>query len=297
MRRSSLVSIVLICSLQGAMAGAQTALFRADTRLVVLYATVRNDRGEAVTSLAPGAFTVYEDGKRQPITLFRQDDVPASLGLLIDNSGSMRPLRAKVEAAALAFVRASNPLDETFIINFADKVQLDVPFTSNVDVLEAGISRVDSIGGTALRDAVDRGQTYLAEHAARDRKVLLVVTDGNDNASVTTMAQIERQAEAHDTVIYAVGLFDARDPSRRRHGQGQLEALTERTGGAAYYPERVEEIGAVMLDIAHQIRSQYTIAYAPQNQALDGSFRRIRVTAGPGRLSVRTRRGYLAGPR
>jgi VWFA-related protein len=176
-------------------------------------------------------------------------------------------------------------------------VQLDVPFTSDVGVLEAGIARVDSIGGTALRDAVDRGQVYLAEHAARDRKVLLVVTDGNDNASMTTIAQIERQAEAHDTVIYAVGLFDEGDPSRRRRGQAELEALTERTGGAAYYPGSIEQIDAVMLAIAHQIRSQYTIAYAPQNQALDGSFRRIRVTAGPGHLSVRTRRGYLARPR
>jgi Ca-activated chloride channel family protein len=297
MHRPSILSLAVICSLQSATPRAQTATFRVDTRLVVLYATVRNDKGEAVTELDQGAFTVYEDGRQQPITVFRKDDVPASLGLLLDNSGSMRPLRAKVEAAALALVRASNPLDETFIISFADKVQVDVPFTNDVHELEAGISRVDSIGGTAMRDAVDRGQSYLAEHAARDPKVMVVVTDGNDNASITTIGQIERQAAAHDTVIYAVGLFDAGDPSRHRHGRSELEALTEKTGGVAYFPERVEDIGAVMLDIAHQIRSQYTIAYAPQNQTLDGSFRRIRVTARPAHLVVRTRPGYLALPR
>src|SRR5258708_4918466 len=161
---------------------AQQPAFRAETRLVVIHATVRNPRGELVTNLERDAFRVFENGKRQPITLFRRDDIPVSLGLLIDNSGSMRLLRSKVETAAVALARASNPQDEIFVLNFNDKANLDVPFTGNVADLEAGIGRVDSIGGTAMWDAIERGQSYLSERGTRERRVLLVITDGIDNA-------------------------------------------------------------------------------------------------------------------
>jgi VWFA-related protein len=285
--------IVALALLPLVGARAQQPAFRAETRLVVLHATVRNARGELVTNLERGAFTVYENGKRQPVTLFRRDDIPVSLGLLIDNSGSMRALRSKVEAAALALARASNPQDEIFVLNFNDKARIDVPFTSDVNVLEAGIARVDSIGGTAMRDALEMAQTYLGEHGTRDRKVLLVITDGIDNASVVTRDRIEKQAEERDTVIFAVGLFGAED--RGKQGRHELGQLTERTGGMAYYPAGIDEIGAVALEIARQIRNQYTIAYAPLNQALDGTYRKIRVTvAARERLSVRTRAGYRA---
>src|SRR5215467_14301080 len=140
-------------------------VFRSETRLVVLHVTVTNNHGELVRDLPQQAFTVFENGKRQPISIFRSDDVPVSVGLLIDNSGSMRPLRAKVEAAALAFARASNPDDELFVLNFADRVRVDVPMTSDLHVLEASIGRVDSIGGTALRDAIHTGEVYLGDHA------------------------------------------------------------------------------------------------------------------------------------
>lgn len=275
---------------------AQPPAFRAETRLVVIHATVRNPHGELVTNLERGAFTVYENGKRQPITLFRRDDIPVSLGLLIDNSGSMRSLRPKVEAAALALARASNPQDEIFVLNFNDKARIDVPFTSDVNVLQAEIARVDSIGGTAMRDALGMAQTYLAEHGTRDRKVLVVITDGIDNASVMTRDRIEREAEERDTVIFAVGLFGAED--RVKQGRHELDRLAQRTGGMAYYPAGVDEIGNVALEIARQIRNQYTIAYAPLSQALDGTYRAIRVTvAAPERLSVRARAGYRATPR
>jgi Ca-activated chloride channel family protein len=253
-------------------------------------------RVELVTTLGRGAFTVYEDGRRQPITLFRNDDIPVSLGLLIDNSGSMRTLRSKVEAAALALVRASNPQDEVFPLNFNDKTRIDVPFTSDVGVLEAGIARVDSIGGTAMRDAIDLGQTYLADHGTRDRKVLLVITDGIDNASTVTRDRIEKQASERDTVVFAVGLFGGAD--RASDGRHELDRLAERTGGTAFYPGDIDDIGTVALEIAQQIRTQYTIAYAPTNQALDGTYRTIRVTvSAPERMTVRTRTGYLATPR
>ena len=272
--------------------------FRAETRLVVLYATVKNSRGELVTDLDRRAFTVYENGKRQPIAIFRRDDIPVSLGLLIDNSGSMRSLRSRVEAAALAFVRASNPEDEAFVLNFADKARIDVPLTSDVDVLEAGIARVDSIGGTALRDAIDMAETYVRQHATRDRKVLLVITDGNDNASTTTLERVQTEAERSDIALYGVGLFGRTDPSTAKRGRRELDQLTGRTGGIAYYPEGLDDIDVVAVDLARQIRNQYTIAYAPVNQALDGSYRTIRVeVAGPERYTVRTRAGYRATPR
>jgi VWFA-related protein len=271
----------------------QPPVFHAETRLVVLHATVRNSRGELVTNLDRDAFTVYENGKPQPIRVFRRDDIPVSLGLLIDNSGSMRSVRARVEAAALAFARASNPLDEMFVLNFADKVRIDVPFTSDVAVLEAGIARVDSIGGTAMRDAVEAAEAYLNDHAARDRKVLLVITDGNDNASAASLERIRHTAEQREIAVYAIGLFG--DPSRARVAHHELDQLAERTGGVAYYPPSIEEVDGVALDIARQIRQQYSLAYAPLNQALDGSYRSIRVAvAGAERFAVRTRTGYRA---
>jgi Ca-activated chloride channel family protein len=271
--------------------------FRAETRLVVLHATVRDRRGELITNLPRSAFTVFENGRRQPVTLFRRDDIPVSLGLLIDNSGSMRTVRSKVERAALAFARASNPLDEMFVLNFADKVRIDVPFTRDVRVLEAGIARADSIGGTAMRDAVEMGETYLREHATYDRRVLLVITDGIDNASMAPIERIRQQAERFDTAIYAVGLFGNEDEARTKRGRHELEQLTARTGGVPYFPSSLDQINEVVLDIARQIRNQYTIAYAPLNQALDGSYRTIRVTAtGAEGYVVRTRTGYRAVP-
>ena len=273
----------------------QAPAFRAETRLVVLHATIRNARGELVTNLGRDAFMVYENGRRQAITLFRRDDIPVSLGLLIDNSGSMRTLRPKVEAAALALARASNPQDEIFVLNFNDKAHIDVPFTNDLGVLEAGIGRADAIGGTGMRDAINMAQAYLSEHGTRDRKVLLLITDGIDNASLTTRDQIEKQAEQRDSVIFAVGLFGTEE--RVKQGRHELDQLADRTGGLAYYPSGIDEMGPIALEIARQIRNQYTIAYAPLDQSLDGTYRTIRLAvSGSGRLSVRTRAGYIATP-
>jgi Ca-activated chloride channel homolog len=285
---------VLLCT---AATGQPPPTFRAEARLVVLHATVTSARGEIVTDLEQHAFTVYENGRPQPISVFRRDDVPVSIGLVIDNSGSMRAVRANVEAAAVAFVRASHPLDEAFVVNFAEKARVDVPMTRDTHALEAGIARVDSIGGTAMRDAVLLAERYLRQHASHDRRVLLVITDGNDNASTASVDQLRRTVDQSETAVFGIGLFrddDARTAARGRDG---LDHLTELTGGAAYYPAAVEQIHPVVLEIARQIRNQYTIAYAPRNQALDGSYRSIRVkVAGPGGSSVRTRRGYRATP-
>jgi VWFA-related protein len=274
----------------------QAPAFRSETRLVVLHVTVRNARGELVPSLGREAFTVFENGKRQAIALFRSDDVPVSLGLLIDNSGSMRSKRAKVEAAALAFVKASNPQDEVFVVNFADKARIDVPITSDIHQLEAGIGRVDSIGGTAMRDAVAQAEQYLDENGTRDRRALVVITDGNDNASDTTIDRIRSRAQQRDVAIFAVGLL-AGDEGGTRQAKHELDELTGSTGGLVHYPSTLAQIEGVALELARQIRTQYTIAYAPSNQSLDGSYRKIRVLAkGESPLTVRTRTGYKASP-
>jgi len=271
----------------------QAPTFHSQTRLVVLQVSVRNARGEVVTNLPRDAFSVYENGKAQPVSVFRRDDLPASVGLLIDNSGSMRPIRSTVETAALAFAHASNPDDELFVMNFADKVELDVPFTSDRAVLARGIARADAVGGTAMREAIQQAERYLHDHGTRERRALLIVTDGNDNESSVTLDSITRAAQQREIVVYAIGLF--------AHGGGAKDAraaldhLTERSGGLAYYPETIDRVEAVAVDVAHQIRNQYTLGYAPLNQALDGSYRAIQVkVAGPGHLYPRTRAGYVA---
>lgn len=279
------------------VAGERRPVFRSEIGLVILQATVKNARGASIRNLDRGAFTVYESGKAQTVTLFRRDDAPVSLGLAIDNSGSMKAKRAKVETAALALVEASNPDDEVFVLSFGDKPRLDVPFTRDLGLLEAGIRRADAIGGTAMRDAVEAGEAYLGTQAVHERKALLVVTDGNDNASEVSLERIREEAERAGIVVHAIGLLDDEDEAKARRARHELDELTEATGGVAYYPRSVEEVGGIALELARQIRSQYTIGYNPSNQARDGSYRKLRVVAkGTERLFVRTRAGYRAAP-
>jgi Ca-activated chloride channel family protein len=293
-RRLGVLLFGAVC-LEQALAAQNAPRFRASVGIVVLHATVRDSRGGLVTNLDESAFTVYENGKPQPITLFSREDVPVSMGLVIDNSGSMRVVRAHAEEAALALIGASNPRDEACVVNFADTPRLDVPWTSDLPSVRAGIARVDAIGGTAFYDAVEMAQGYVHQSASRDRKVLVVITDANDNASVTTIDHVQNALAKGSTAVYAIGLFRNQDAMHR--GQHDLDQLTRRTGGLAYYPADIGEINAMALEIARQIRNQYTIAYTPMNQALDGSYRAIRVQArGSGRLTVVTRAGYSATP-
>src|SRR6478672_291820 len=228
--------------LLAAVATLQAPTFRADTRLVVLHVSVRNARGEMVTTLNRDAFAVYENGKRQPISVFRRDDIPVSVGLLIDNSGSMRSVRPAVEAAALAFANASHPDDELFVVNFADKARLDVPFTSDRALLERSIARVDAVGGTAMRDAVEVAERYLQDCGKKDRRALLIITDGNDNASTASLDQIARAAEQREVVIYAIGVLGHEDPAAAKRSRKALDQLAERSGGLSYYPSSVDQV-------------------------------------------------------
>ena len=290
------MTLAVAVSLVVAAAGQPPATYHAATRLVVLHVLVTNGHGELVTNLDRGAFSVYEDGRRQSITLFRRDDVPASVGLIIDNSGSMRSVRASVEAAALAFVHASNPLDEVFVLNFADTPRIDVPLTNDIHVLEAGISRVDSIGGTAMRDAILIAERYLRDRAIRDRRALLVITDGNDNASSVSRAQLRKVVEQSGSVIYAVRLVGQSPSEDDGNGDGELDRVTAITGGDVHYVASMSDVESAVLEIAHQIRNEYTIAYTSANQALDGSYRAVRVKVTRPGLNARTRPGYWATP-
>jgi VWFA-related protein len=276
-------------------------VFRTDTRLVVLPTTVMDKNGHLVTNLPREAFTVFENGVQQQIKEFKREDVPVSMGLIIDNSGSMREKRAKVEAAALALVKASNPGDEVFIVNFNDEAFLDNPhgkdFTSDIQEMEEALTRIDSRGGTAMRDAIRMSIDHVKEKAHKDKKVLVVVTDGNDNSSVVSLEDLVRAAQQSEVLIYAVGLLSDEERREATRARKALEALAEATGGETFFPRDVSEVERIATQVAHDIRNQYTIAYTPLNQAMDGSFRQIKVTVkAPGNPTVHARSGYYATP-
>jgi VWFA-related protein len=276
-------------------------IFRTDTRLVVLPTTVVDKNGHLVTTLPREAFTVLENGVQQEIKQFKREDVPVSMGLIIDNSGSMRDKRAKVEAAALALVKASNPDDEVFIVNFNDEAFLDNPhgkdFTSDIKEMEDALTRIDSRGGTAMRDAIRMSIDHVKEKSHKDKKVLVVVTDGNDNSSVVGLEDLVKAAQQSEVLIYSVGLLTDEERREAKRAEKALEALAEATGGETFFPRDVSEVERIATQVAHDIRNQYTIAYTPLNQAMDGSFRQIKVTVkASGNPTVRARSGYYATP-
>jgi Ca-activated chloride channel family protein len=249
------------------------------------------------TNLPESAFQVYENGVAQHIKIFKREDVPVSMGLIIDNSGSMRDKRAKVEAAALALVKDSNRQDEVFIVNFNDEAFLDKDFTNDIKDLQEGLARIDSRGGTAMRDAIRMSIDHLKEKAKKDKKVLVVVTDGNDNSSLISLENLVKSSQDSGVLIYTVGLLSEEERREAKRAKRALEALAEATGGEAYFPKELADVDRIAHQVAHDIRNQYTIAYTPINDALDGSFRQIKVIASaPNRPVVRTRTGYYATP-
>jgi VWFA-related protein len=273
----------------------EVAVFRADTRLVVLPATVVDKNGHLVTNLPQKSFKVLESGVEQQIRVFKREDVPVSMGIIIDNSGSMRDKRQKVEGSAMTLVKASNPADEVFIVNFNDEAFLDRDFTSNTKDLEEGLTKIDSRGGTAMRDAVLMSIDHVKQKAKRDKKVLLVITDGDDNSSANSLEKLVREAQQSEVLVYAIGLLTEEAQREAKRARRALDNLTEATGGQSYYPKELGEVDKIAQKVAHEIRNQYVIGYSPSNPALDGSFRQIKVTAtGPNRPTVRTRSGYYA---
>lgn len=275
----------------------EVPIFRADTRLVVLYTSVVDKNGRLVTNIPESAFKVYENNVVQPLKIFRREDVPVSMGIIIDNSGSMRDKRAKVAAASMDLVKASNPQDEVFIVNFNDDAYLDQPFTSDTKKLEDALEKIDSKGGTAMRDAISMSIDYLKDNGKKDKKVLLVVTDGNDNTSNETLEQLVRKARQSEVLIYCIGLLNEEEPREARKAKRALKDLADASGGLDYYPKDLAEVERITPQVAHEIRNQYILGYNPTNAALDGSFRQIRVVVtGFGHPTVRTRSGYYAVP-
>ena len=269
-----------------------------DVDLVVLHATVRDRKGSFVSDLREQDFEVYEDGVRQSIRLFQYEDTPITVGIIVDHSRSMRPKLAQVIAAARAFVHSSNPLDQMFIVNFTDSVSLGlpaaIPFTNSSTQLQDAISNAPAAGMTALYDAVVTAIEQL-QAGSREKKVLLVISDGGDNASAHSLAQVLKMAEQSNAIIYTIGLFDNDDPDRNPK---VLNRLAHQTGGESFFPGQLSAVVAVCESIARDIRNQYTIGYVSTNVTPNGVYRNVRVAAqatGHDKFIVRTRAGYIAG--
>ena len=270
-------------------------VFKKQVEEVVLHATVLDDKQRFVTNLDKNAFTVYEDGQPQTITSFRHEDIPVSIGIVVDNSGSMREKRQKVNAAALNLVRASNPNDEVFVVNFNDEYYLDQDFTANINKLREALEKIETRGGTALYDAVVASADWL-KRGKLEKKVIFVVTDGEDTASSQSLEQAVRRLQADNgPTVYSIAILgDEEHPKRARRA---LQVMSDRTGGTAFFPKTLDEVDAISRNVAHDIRNQYTIGYKPTTPMSRGGYRTVKVDARSrgGKLVVRTKSGYYAG--
>lgn len=272
-------------------------VLRTEVDEVVLHATVVDAHQHLVTNLDRNAFSVFENGQPQPITSFRHEDVPVAVGILVDNSGSMRDKRAAVTQAALNFVRSSNPEDRAFVVNFDTDPYIDQDFTASIPKLKEAMDRIDSRGGTALYDAVSASADHLMKEPGIDkkleRKVLLIVTDGWDNASVLSLEQAIRRVQVENgPTIYTIGILDE---DAKKKGKRALRELAEATGGVAYFPKDLAEVDSITQQVAHDIRNQYTIGFK-RNPEEGPGYRTIKVEAranGYKNLQVRTRSGYF----
>lgn len=275
---------------------AATFVFKKEVREVILHGTVVDEQRRLVTNLERAAFTVFEDGVPQATTSFHRDDVPVALGIVIDNSGSMRDKRDKVNQAVLNLIRAGNPNDETFVVNFSQEPYLDQDFSSNVDLLQQALQKTSTQGSTALYDAIVASSVHLNNNPRVERKILLVITDGRDNASQETLQEATRRLQQENgPTLYAIGLLG---DELQKSDSGPLRSLSESTGGVSFFPQSLDEVDDITRTIARDIRSQYTIGYKPTNHSQNGTYRAIEVKAqarGYRNLTVRTRSGYYPG--
>ncbi|HEY6348363.1 MAG TPA: VWA domain-containing protein [Candidatus Angelobacter sp.] len=272
-------------------------VFRSTVENVTLPVTVVDDKKHLVTDLKPANFVVYEDGQPQEIIDFRREDIPVSIGILVDNSGSMREKREKVSTAVLNLIKSSNPGDEVFVVNFNDEPYLDQDFTSSLSAMHEALDRLDSRGGTALYDAVIASSDHLAKSAKRDKKVLLVVTDGEDNESRDSLEEAIRSVQDESgPTIYCIGILG--NEGKQHRAKRALEALSLQTGGVAFFPKTLDEVDEISQAVARDIRNQYSITYKPSNPQTNGGYRKVSVVAhgsGYHELEVRTKTGYFAG--
>jgi VWFA-related protein len=270
-----------------------------DVDEVLLSCTVVDENGKPVMDLTRDDFRVWEDGVPQPTNSFQHQDLPVSMGIVVDNSGSMLDKRAAINAAALNLLRASNPQDAAFIVNFNDRAFLDQGFTSDISLLNRGLSRFDSKGTTAMYDAVAASADELSKHAKQPKQALLIVTDGADNASRLSLDQtIRRVQNLGGPVVYSIGLLFDADKDEAQRAKGAMELLSAETGGVAYFPHSLGDVDQIAADVARDIRNQYTIGYHSTKPSSIEGYRVVHVEAKTphhgGRLIVRTRKGYYA---
>jgi VWFA-related protein len=273
-----------------------------DVEEVALNCTVLHD-SQPVADLKKENFQVREDGVRQTLISFLHNDLPVSIALVVDNSGSMATKRPSVNKSALDLIQASNPQDEAFVVNFSDEAFIDQEFTSDVNKLRDGLSHIESRGGTALYDAVVASADKLAADAKRSKQVIILITDGEDNASTQNLEQtIRRVQQLSGPVIYSIGLLFGDEMSRSevKHARRALEMLSTETGGIAFFPKNIEQVDQIAAEVARDIRNQYTLGYHSTKPTTEAGFRRVEVTAegkAYGKLTVRTRTGYFPVPR
>jgi VWFA-related protein len=268
-------------------------VFKKQVEEVVLHATVVDDEQHLVTGLTQGDFSVFESGAPQTITSFRHEDVPVEIGIVVDNSGSMREKREQVSQAVLNLIRASNSQDQVFVVNFGQNPYLDQDFTSDVNLLQAALHQVSARGSTALYDAITASAIHLEHNPRLNKKVLLVITDGQDNMSQESLQETLRRLQQPDgPTLYAIGLLGS---GLQSQGRDALRELASGTGGVAYFPDSLDQVDNITRTVAHDIRSQYIIAFKPKNQNIKPEYQTLKVEAhAPGytQLLVRTRSGY-----
>jgi Ca-activated chloride channel homolog len=273
-------------------------VLHADVEEVVLNATVL-DGNKLVPDLKKDNFEAFEDGVKQSIISFQHTDLPVSIALVVDNSGSMSRKRPSVNKSALDLIQASNPEDEAFVVNFSDEAFIDQEFTSDVNKLRDGLGHIESRGGTALYDAVVASADKLAADAKRPKQVLILITDGEDNASTLNLEQtIRRVQQLSGPTIYSIGLLfgDEMSHAEVRHARRALEMLSTETGGIAFFPRSIEQVDQIAAEVARDIRNQYTLGYHSSKPTTEPGFRRVQLNAeakGMGKLTVRTRTGYF----
>jgi VWFA-related protein len=273
-------------------------LFSVKSELVMLNVTVRDKSKRYLDGLEKDAFTVFENGEAQPLRFFMSEDAPVTIGLLLDNSGSMQPNRELVVAAATAFAESSNPEDDIFALAFNEEVRAalptESPFTNDPGVLSESLQRaVTARGRTALYDAIARGLEQV-EQGSHDRKVLVIVSDGTDNASAVAFDEIFRKMQSSNVVVYAVGLVD---PVEMQPTPKRLKELAEASGGELFRPDNVKQVKSVLQRIATEIRHTYVMAFEPADAVRTAGLRQIKVsvrTPNRQKVSVRTRAGYLS---
>ena len=295
MRRSAIKKSVIAGAAMCIMAAAADFVIRSDVKLVLLDVSVQDRNGGFVSGLDQENFRVLENGRPQPITVFAGRDVPVTVGIVVDESFSMTPKRADALTAAMTFIQESNPQDEMFVLNFNDYVQFalpkETPFSGNPEQLRLALFRGLPAGKTALYDAVVKALEHLAL-GRRDKKALIVLSDGGDNASSSTRHEMLAMAESSVATIYTIGLFSEEDPDRN---PGILKRLARISGGEAFFPENPAATVPVCRRIAKDIRARYTIGYVPSAGSGKNDWRKIKVevsTPDRGKLVAHTRAGY-----